>query len=234
LLLMVLLTGCTVRSISDSGYRSGPPYGYRSDNPFYKGELSEFDVLGIDPGKEITEEEIAAAAGQKKERITLKKGDAILLIQSGALMPDNEMTEGMEKYFSVASFTGIPEQNKKDNASYAKTLRYAAAKAGIQTILVYWGLLDSGTANLATRTVSWVPIVGWTVPDKAQEIRIRLKVAVIDVPTGRWEIFSPKNFDDKAYSSILSRERSDQEQVSVLKTKAYQAAVEATIARYVR
>ena len=158
----------------------------------------------------------------------------ILIIQSGAMIPDQQMTESMEKYFSVSPFTGVPEPDKKANASYAKALRYAAAKAGIGKILVYWGVLESGTQNLATRTVSWVPIVGWAVPDKAQEIRIRLKVALVDVKTGQWEMFVPKVFEDKTYSALLNRERSDQEQVALLKTKAYQAAVESTIARYVR
>ena len=76
---------------------------------------------------------------------------------------------------------------------------------------------------------SWVPIVGWAVPDKAQEIRIRLKVALIDVKTGQWEMFSPKTFEDTAYSAILNREGSDQEQVALLKAKAYQTAVESTV-----
>jgi hypothetical protein len=234
LLSLIALIGCAARSISDSGYRPEGRYGYRSDNPFYKGELSEFDVLGIDTGKEFTEQDIITAAGQKKERLTMRKGDLILLIQSGAPMPDQEMTEGMEKYFSVSGFTGVPEPDKKTNVSYAKALRYAAAKAGIEKILVYWGILESGTRNLATRTVSWVPIVGWAMPDKAQEIRIRLKVALIDVKTGQWEMFQPKVFEDKAYSAILNRASTDQEQVALLKSKAYQAAVESTIARYVR
>jgi hypothetical protein len=196
--------------------------------------LSEFDVLGIDASKEVAEQDIITAADQNRGRLTLRKGDAILLIQSGAMIPDQEMAEGMEKYFSVTVFTGVPEPDKKSNASYATALRYAAAKAGIGKILVYWGVLESGTRNLATRTVSWVPIVGWAVPDQAQEIRIRLKVALIDTKTGQWEIFLPKTFEDKAYSAMFTREQTDQGQVSLLKAKAYQAAVESTIARYVR
>jgi len=231
LAILLLLFGCGTRSISDSGYRSGH---YRGDNPLYKGELSEFDVLGIDSTKEITEQDIVAAADQKKDRLSLRKGDSILLIQSGAMIPDEKMVEGMEKYFSVIPFTGVPESDKKSNSSYAKGLRYAAAKAGVGKILVYWGVLESGTKNLATGTVSWVPIVGWAIPDKAQEMRIRLKVALIDPRTGQWEIFLPKTFGDKAYSAFLTREQSDQGQVALLKEKAYQAAVESTIERYVR
>jgi hypothetical protein len=233
LLLLVVLSGCTTRSISNSGYNQGY-YGRGGDNPLYKGELSEFDVLGIDAGKEVSEEDIASAIIGKKERLSLRKGDSLLVIQSGAMIPDQDMTESLERYFSVNVFTGVPEQDKKTNTTYAKALRLAAARAGIEKIIVYWGLLESGTANLATRTVSWVPIVGWAVPDKSQEIRIRLKVALIDVKTGQWEMFAPKAFEDKAYSAILNRESSDQQQVALLKTKAYQAAIESTLARYVR
>jgi hypothetical protein len=233
LLLLVVLSGCTTRSISNSGYNQGY-YGRGGDNPLYKVELSEFDVLGIDGGKEITEQDIVAAAAIKKERLALRKGDLILLIQSGAVIPDQDMTESMEKYFSVSVFTGVPEQNKKADVSYAKALRLAAARAGIEKILVYWGVLESGTRNLATKTVSWVPIVGLAVPDQAQEIRIRLKIALVDVKTGQWDIFVPKVFEDTSYSASLTRERSDQQQVALLKTKAYQAAVESTLARYVR
>jgi hypothetical protein len=234
LLLLIVLAGCSTRSISNSGYNPSGYYGRGVDNPLYKGELSEFDVIGIDASKEITEQDIAAAATATKTRLSLRKGDSILLIQSGAMIPDQDMTESAEKYFSVSVFTGVPEQGKKPEVSYARALRLAAAKAGIEKILVYWGVLESGTKNLVTKTVSWVPIVGLAVPDRAQEIRIRLKVALVDVKTGQWEIFVPKVFEDTAYSAALTRERSDQQQVALLKTKAYQAAIEGTLARYVR
>jgi hypothetical protein len=233
LVLLVGLGACSTRSISNSGYNQGGYYA-RSDNPFYRGELSEFALLGIDPGKEITEEEIGAAAKAGKERLALRKGDSILLIQSGAAIPDQDMIESAEKYFSVSVFTGVPEQVNGSGATYARALRLAAAKGGIQRILVYWGLLESGTKNLATRTVSWVPFVGWAVPDQAQEVRIRLKVALVDVGSGRWEVFVPEMFEDKGFSAPLSREHSDQQLVALLKTKAYKAAIEGTLARYAK
>jgi len=234
LLFFVVLSGCATRSISNSGYNPGGYYSRGTDNPLYKGELSEFDVLGIDAGKEITEQDILAAASAGKSRLTLRKGDSILLIQSGAMIPDQDMTASAERYFSVSVFTGVPEQGKKTNASYAKALRLAAAGAGIEKILVYWGVLESGTKNLITKSVSWVPLAGMAIPDQAQELRIRLKVALIDVKTGQWDIFVPKVFEDTAYSASLTRARSDQQQVELLKTKAYQAAIEGTLARYSR
>lgn len=234
LLILIVLSGCATRSISKSEYYPGSYNGRGGDNPLYKGELSEFDVLGIDPGKEISEQDITAAASDKKERLSLRKGEPLLLIQSGAMIPEHEMTESMEKYFPVSVFTGVPVQGEKADASYSKSLRFAAAKAGIDKILVYWGMLETETKDLVTKDVSWVPIVGWAIPDQTQEIRIRLKVALVDVKSGQWDIFVPKVFEDTAYSASLNREQSNQQQVAQLKIKVYRAAVESIIARFVR
>jgi len=230
-LFILVLNGCASRSISDSGYKGGYYYGH---NSFYKGELSEFDVLGIDAGKEYTEEQISDELNRQKEQITLKKGDSVLLVQSGAIMPDEEMIQSMERYFSISVFTGIPEEKKGTNFSYSNSLRYSAAKGGIEKIFVYWGILESGTRNLATKTVSWVPIIGQGIPDESQEMRIRLKVALIDVKTGQWEIFTPEVFQDSASSARANRAESDQEQVLRLKSVAYKSAVQAIVNRYMK
>ena len=229
---LIALSGCSTRSISNSGYQSDGYYGGGA-NHLYKGELSEFDILGVEAGREYTNQEIAQELDRGHERLILTKGDSILVIQSGAMMPDEEMVKEFEKYFSISLFTGIPE--KTDNKlSYSTALRHAAAKAGITTIIAYWGVLESGTRNLATKTVSWVPIVGWGLPDEAQEMRIRLKVAIIDVRTGHWEMFSPEVFNDRAYSARATRASSDQDQVLALKASAYNAAVQGLLARYVK
>lgn len=235
LLLLSALSGCTTqRSVSSSEYYPGGTTVRTGDNLLYHGELSEFDVLGIDPGTEITEQEIAAAASDKKERLRLRKGEPLLLIQSGAMIPEQEMTERMEKYFPVSVFSGVPSQGNKADASYAKALRLAAAKAGIDRILVYWGMLETETRDLATKNVSWVPIVGSVIPDQTQVIRIRLKVALVDVKSGQWEIFLPNVYEDTANTASLDRKISGQQQFSQVKSKVYQAAVESILARYVK
>lgn len=231
LLALVVLTGCATRSISDSGFRYGY---YGGEDSLYKGELSEFDVLGVVAGQEHSEVEINAALNRPKEAMTLKKGDAVILIQSGAMIPDEPMLDAMQKHFSVQAFSGIPDANKEATAGYANSLRFAAAKAGIGKIIVYWGILESGTKNLATKTVSWAPVVGRAIPDQTQELRIRLKVAMVDVKTGQWDMFIPQTFQDKAVSAEVTREQSDQGQVALLKAHAYAAAVDSIMARYVR
>jgi hypothetical protein len=57
--LLLSLAACETRSISDSGYRE-TSWG-RPANPFYKGELSSYDVLGLDPARGATDAEIQAA-----------------------------------------------------------------------------------------------------------------------------------------------------------------------------
>lgn len=235
LILLTLLSGCaTQRSVSSSGYYPGDKNGSGGGNPLYKGELREFDVLGIDPGKEITEQDIAAAASGKKDRLGLREGEPLLLIQSGAMIPEQEMTDRLEKYFPVSVYTGVPEQGSRSGANYAKAMRFAAAKAGIDKILVYWGMMETETKDLATKNVSWVPILGWVIPDQTQVVRVRLKVALVDVQSGQWDIFVPKIFEGTVHSASLDRKQSGLQQVEQLKSKVYQSAVESIIVRYVQ
>ncbi len=77
---LTLFTACGVRSISDSGYyadsdRRGPG----ASNPFYRGELSEFEVLGITRDQKITEEDIRGSCDTKRT-LSLKKGSSVMLL----------------------------------------------------------------------------------------------------------------------------------------------------------
>ena len=235
---VALLFGCTVRSISNSGYSAGQ--GQSADNPFYKGELTEFDVLGIDLGKPVSEAEVAREL-DRHQGVRLRKGDTLLLMQSGAPIPDDPMVRVLGQYFSVTPFSGVPVPSPVQTASvmpssaapsYATTLRLAAARSGASTIICYWGLRESGIENHVTKVISWVPIVGAAIPDQSQHMRIRLKVAVIDVRTGNWSTFAPEAYTDTTLSASLNRGASDQEQVALLKEQAYKAAAERLVMMY--
>ncbi len=229
--LSIAFCGCSTRSISNSGFDGG----YRLYNPHYAGELTEFDVLGIDPGVNISDEDIAESLSSSRS-VKLKKGDAIMLIQSGAMFPDEPMLDEFEKHFTTMSFSGIPlsrtDKSGSNSLNYGRGLRLAAAKGGNNIMICYWGILETTQRNLATRGVSWVPIVGRTIPDESQRMRIRLKLAVIDVATGNWFLFSPKPTEDSSISSRINRESSDQDQVALLKNQAYIDAVDKLVARY--
>ena len=143
---LLLLAGCASRPISNSGYSR---HGYGGGNPLYRGELSEFDVLGVRAGASVTEEAIRAALDERPERITLRRGDPVLLIQSGALMPDEEMIAHLERDLSVTVFTGIPE--REDGTQLASSLRLDG-RAAYRTI--WWPACWNRHAELATKTVS--------------------------------------------------------------------------------
>ena len=205
LVAMLVLAGCSVRSISDSGYDGGSPRrgAAAPSNPFYRGELSEFDILGIDRGKTVTEQEIQQAIDSRVP-VSLKREASVMLIQSGALIPDDPMVKALEKYYTVGVFTGVPPSvqtastDAAGNAAetYARSLCLSAARGGYEKVVVYWGLLD--------------------------------------VRSGHWEMFSPETFDDASYSARVGRAGADQAQVWTLKDKAYVAAADDLVKRYGR
>jgi hypothetical protein len=216
----LLLAGCETRSISDSGYRQ--PYGWgRSENPLYKGELTELDILGAAPREEATEANIArslAAATTPR----LKRGDKLILIQSGAPAPDNAMLEEANRYFEVAPFSGIPPVEK---SGLSESLRLRAAQGAYHFIVCYWGFLESAREDKEGRIVSWVPIFGNFVPDQKQQMRIRLKGILLDVGSGGWKMLTPEAYSDARYNSNWSREVSDQRLVLALKEKGYRSFI---------
>jgi len=95
-----------------------------------------------------------------------------------------------------------------------------------------FGSLESASEKLATKTVSWVPGFNWMLPGEKQHMRIRLKVALVDVRIGDWAIFSPKPFDDDRISISPRRAATDQKLVERLKLKAYEMAAKDLVDRY--
>lgn len=236
LFIAFLVCGCRMRSISNSGYQGGSYYG----NPLYRGELNEFDILGVDRDQTVTEADISKAL-DTPAKVRLKKGNSVLLVQSGAMFPDEPMMTELGKFLNVVPFSGIPSregksrdavQARSDEPSYAKSLRLMAARGGCETIVCYWGVLETAQKALASKPVSWVPVVGWSLPDESQQMRIRLKAAIIDVRTGNWSMFCPEPAGDTTTSGRLTRETADQRQVDTLKRTAYEACAKDLIKIY--
>lgn len=233
-LLCVVAVGCETRSISNAGYPGdrGVYYGGsgRTDRAYaYRGELNEFDVLGIARDETVSEQQITSAL-ENARPVRVPKGSSVLLIQSGARFPDDGMIQELSKYYNVTPFPGVPES--KEGASYAKTLRLAAARGNNVAIICYWGILETAHQDLATKQLSWVPLVGWTLPDEKQQMRIRLKMAVIDVRSGNWAMLYPQPFMDTGTSALMNRRNSDQRQVHALKDKAYSTAAQQLVSAY--
>jgi hypothetical protein len=119
-----------------------------------------------------------------------------------------------------------------ESGAYSRMLRLAAARAGASAVVCYWGILESGTEEIATKTVTWLPIVNWIVPDEKQHMRIRLKVAVVDVASGSWSVFSVQPPDSKSWAWKPRREVADQKLVESLKMEAYELAANDLVRSY--
>ena len=199
----------------------------------YRGELSELDVLGISEDEVTTEAEIRRALAGAQQRLRLPSGSRVLLIQSGAAFPDGPLVSELQKRFVVTPFSGVPslpgwqraKRGALDAENYSKNLRLAAARGGNEFIICCWGVLESARENLHGKAVSWVPFVDWVVPDERQHMRIRLKLAVLEVASGAWTILSPEPLDDARISIRPKRGAADQHQVDKLKKEAYENAV---------
>ena len=114
--------GCAkTRSISNSGYQPGNHYGDGTRTH----ELDEFDVLGISRDNSVSEEEIRQAIANA-QRVKLKPGSSILLIQSGAVYPDGPMLTELSKHFAVVPFSGVAVDEKEDPVRRRSTVRNAA------------------------------------------------------------------------------------------------------------
>jgi hypothetical protein len=70
-----------------------------------------------------------------------------------------------------------------------------------------------------------VPIVHQILPDEKQHMRIQIKMALVDVRSGNWSVFSSKPFDEARVSTARRRGAVDQEQVERLKNVAYEDSV---------
>jgi hypothetical protein len=205
----------STRSISNSGYSR---WGY---NDMYQGEISEFSLIGVDPAQPITDEEINRQF-QERAQLTVPDGSAVMLVQSGALFPDEPMQTAMAAYYVVVPFSGIVTK-EQTQTNMARAFRLAAAKGGIDYLACYWGVLEAEQYDLATKTVSWVPIVGRAVPDETQDMRIRLKLVLVDVRSGQWTMIAPEPISTQSISGRSRREQADQHQVAELKQAGYAA-----------
>lgn len=209
----LVLASCVTRSISDSDYAGGSG-GHSSRSMAYQGELTEWDVLGTTSTN---------ATAVPYAPVALTNGERVLVIQSGAFFPDDEMVRELQARFNVAMFSGIPPKEK--GAAFAERVRSAALNGGCARLLVYWGILEIAQRDQATQSISWVPLVGQFVPDSRQTVRIRVKAFVVDANSGHWSMVLADSFQDERLSAPVVRAGSHQEQVARLKALAYRNLV---------
>lgn len=192
------LTGC-----SQQGKFIDAQKSTYKPRPVVSPQLTEQELFGWDPSAEITEEDIQDAITQSEEEISIPRNASVILVQSGEKNPDVDMQNELEKYYKVATFSGIyPSKkiavNKEATTianSYMLTLRYFGAKGRQSTVIVYWPTLQMGIFDKQANTIVWQDDQPVSKNDQIRSIRYLMRYAVIDVKTGNWEIYSPTSIE---------------------------------------
>src|SRR5699024_1773 len=128
--------------------------------------LTENDVFDIDPDREITEEDIQFAIEYSRKNVSLKEGDAIILVQSGKQFPDIELQDILQHYFQLSTYPGFAqgakqriarrnENNTVKKNSYIKILRFIAAKSRQNNIVILWDALEAGLSRGDEFDIKW-------------------------------------------------------------------------------
>ncbi|MBL8752553.1 MAG: hypothetical protein JNK15_04565 [Planctomycetes bacterium] len=204
----LLLSACATRSISDAGF----PHTPGNRNALYRGELSDFDVVGR-----------FAAASDAAAGVALPPRAHVLVVQSGALFPDEVMLAELGRHFEVAAASGVPLAEGYGE----RGMLAAAARGGFDAVVAYWGMLESQQDSDAS---AWVPVAGLFFSSTTQKMRLRLRVVVGDARTGQWRSLLTVPKSDERRTSLVGSEGSDRDQVELVKREGYGAAAEAVAA----
>ena len=223
----ILLIGCAHEKTTD--YRRADYTSRKPLKSIHMGgrELADTDVLGV-AAQSPTEEDIRNAL-DRAAKVQLREGENILVVQSGEPVPDTRMIAELNKHYRAIPFSGIRgdwiKGDSKNQPDYARALRFAAAQAGAEKILCFWGNLEVAQHDLSTKTITWLPVVDVFVPDEKNNIRVHLKLALVNVRTGAWTVFRTEPQETQMVSTGWAREHVRSPEVRRLQQKSYVAAV---------
>jgi hypothetical protein len=186
--------------------------------------LTETDVLGFDGAQSVSEEEIVKAAGPRG-KIQVKRGAPVMLIHAGAAAPEEIMLREAANYFSVTPFSGLAQHRNDagESANLSRALRLTAAKGGSDFLIVYWTVLEGGSGKPGAP--NWRPVAG-DVPLDAEQVRMRLRMLIVDVKSGHWATANPETFEDKAARGGWFRKPTSAQRTAALKERAYKHALQ--------
>lgn len=227
---VLFLSGCANKSASIDALKSQNSRVVQESNP----QLTDQDVFGNELTlSSITEEDIQNAVTDAKGAFTIPLQSPIILIQSGSKAPDALMQQEMKKFYQISTFSGIPVvkrkvKNKNDDGSvddevnYMQALRYIAAKGRQKAIIVYWSTLEIGKLNTETKSVQWETWNSKNVPSGDYSLRYLTRVALTDVASGEWSIYSPSNVEMRNIHKELTSTDSSIKIIDELKQNTYE------------
>lgn len=247
---VILLAGCTPHSPIDA-----KKAGARTENGVSKTasaqQLTDKDIFGNETTLAVSEEEIQAALEGNVFRVPLSS--PVILVQSGSRAPEAIMQQEMSRYYTVATFSGIPDRQKTvtcnkdknkdesqdiavvENMNWMQALRYVAAKGHQKAIIVYQDTLQSGKYDAATKSIVWSDYKNEKLIDNTS-LRYLVRFTLVDVATGEWATWSPVNYEDKVLLPLSGKKNAadiaTEQQISQLKQKAYASMVKDLVNRY--
>lgn len=107
--LFSLLAGCASESPIDEK-KEKTQTTQISINKNVPQQLTDKDLYGNETTLAVSEEDIQAALEGDEFRVPLNS--PVILVQSGSRAPETIMQEEMRKYYTVATFSGIPDRKK--------------------------------------------------------------------------------------------------------------------------
>lgn len=227
---LLLLAGCSKSSID--ARKTGAPRANSATSKNVVTQLTDKDVFGNEATLAITEEDIQDALAGEPFSVPLHS--QVILVQSGSKAPETQMQQEMSKYYQIATFAGIPDRPKSascnkpggesgsENMNYMQALRYIAAKGRQKAIIVYWDTLQSGKYDPVTKTTVWSDYRNGSLAD-ATTLRYLVRVAVTDVATGEWAVWSPVNYEYSLLPALNGQTPATEQQLAQLKQKTYAA-----------
>jgi hypothetical protein len=221
------LIGCAHENTTD--YRRADYSSRKPLKSYHSGanELLDADVLGS-TAQVPTNEDIRKTL-DRATKVGLREGESVLVVQSGEPVPDSRMIAELNQHFRAIPFSGIRSDwihgDSTVSPDYAKALRFAAAQAGAEKILCFWGQLEVAHHDLSTKTITWLPVVDVIVPDQKENVRVLLKVALVDVRSSAWTVFRTEPQETQMMSTGWGREHVRSPEVRRLQQKSYEVAV---------
>lgn len=239
-----LLAGCAPRSSIDA-----KKTGLRAESGVNKNasaqQLTDKDIFGNETTLAVSEEDIQAALEEDEFRVPLNS--PVILVQSGSRAPETAMQQEMRKYYTVATFSGIPDRQKviscnksengdvvaSENMNWMQALRYVGAKGHQKAIVVYQDTLQSGKYDPTTKTTTWSDYKNEKLMDAAS-LRYLVRFTLVDVATGGWSTWTPVNYEEAVLPLLTSKSgtATTEQQITQLKQKTYATAVKDLVSRY--
>ncbi|MBA8268994.1 hypothetical protein ACE18S_03235 [Escherichia fergusonii] len=247
-----LFAGCTPHSPIDAKKTTPVVKENNAKSKSASSLLTDKDIFGNETTLNISEEDIQAALEGEEFRVPLSS--PIILVQSGSRAPEAIMQQEMSKYYTVATFSGIPDRQKtptcnkdknkndesdianSENINWMQALRYIAAKGHQKAIIVYQDTLQTGKYNSATKMMVWSDYKNEKLTD-TMSLRYLMRFTLVDVASGEWATWSPVNYESRVIFPKADKKSANgtevtEQQISQLKQRTYAAMVQDLVKRY--